>query len=217
MGPRKRSGSPEVMYGSPDEFVVEDVQDGWHLQAWIEVREGAPRITELRLRSSEGTTLYSNHGPTGPESDYKHKSGRRVPQGGITTAVLRSLSLTALHDAIGKVNASASFLTMHGIDPDKAFHAQRRPGRRGREDSFYALWAKRYLDRCATTRRPYAELAKEHKGYAERSIRDIVQTAKRRGLLVGGSQGRAGGRLSAKAERLLARMSDAATTEESTS
>jgi hypothetical protein len=185
-------------------FSVEDVQDGWHVHAWFELRDGAPRITELRLRSATGSTLRAAHGGGEPQPNYGFEAGRKVPLGGITAEVLRSLSLKALHDALGKDNASAMLLGVHGFSADEDFRAMRQPGRRGRDDRFYVVWAQRYVATCATTRRPYPALAAEW-NYSERTIRDFVDKARKRGLLIGGSPGRAGGQLSAKAKRLLER------------
>jgi len=204
------------MSGNIDrEFIVEDVQaGGWHVQAWIEWRQGAPWITELRLRSANGRSLASAHGPDGPRGHYPHENGRSVPEGGITTPVLRALSTQDLYDAIGRDNASASTLTLCGVDADQDFVAFRRPGRRGRDDIFYAIWADRYLARCKKSRHPYPDLAAEHPDHEIGSIRAFVQEARRRGLLVGMSKGRAGGKLSEKAMRLLDRAGAAPTPSE---
>jgi hypothetical protein len=204
----KRSGTAEVMLGAAPggPFSVEDVQHGWHVHAWIELRDGIPQITELRLRSAAGSTLRSAHRgeDKAPLMDYPFKEGRKVRAGGITTDVLRSVSTPALFEAIGR--DAPDLLRLSGIDPDQDFLALRRPGRRGRDDIFYAAWAERYVTVCASTPRPYAVLVRDHPDYQERAIRDFVNKARNRGLLVGGSPGRAGGKLSAKAERLLDQM-----------
>src|SRR5665213_4094234 len=116
MSRRARRGTAEVMSGNiAGDWIVEDVQNGWHLQAWFELRDGAPTIVELRVRSAGGSALENAHGPEGPKMEYPYVAGREVPIGGITSDVLR-LSLTSLHDAIGKDNASAGTLAAHGID-----------------------------------------------------------------------------------------------------
>ena len=127
MAARKRRGTAIVTFENPDEIRVEDYQHGWRVWARFRFSEGAPRIVELRVHSEDG--------PDGP-----------VPPGGITTGVLRDLSFTALYDALGREDdASAFTLTWRGLDPDENFLAVRRPGRRGRDDHLYAVWAERYL------------------------------------------------------------------------
>jgi hypothetical protein len=213
MPPRDRVGTAEVMIGGAPgaPLIVEDVfaadpdapsSGTWHVQAWFELRDGAPRVTEIRIRSAGGSSLEDAQGPAGPKPEYPFVPGRSVPSGGITGDVLRKVSFNALHDAIGKDNASAETLAHHGLDPDQDFLRVRRPGRRGRDDGFYAAWADRYVSKCMTTRRPLPELAQEWH-YKESTIRDFVEQARKRGLLVGGSPGRAGGVLSEKAEEIL--------------
>jgi hypothetical protein len=126
-----------------------------------------------------------------------------MPAGGVTADVLRLIKTQPLYDAIAQDGGFDAVLAWKGIDPDGDFLAMRRPGRRGRDDTFYAAWAARYVAVCATTRRPYAVLVRDHPDHSERTIRDFVHKARSRGLLLGGSAGRSGGRLSAKAERLL--------------
>jgi hypothetical protein len=187
--PRKRRGSAEVTFGNDEWIVVEDKQHGWHVWARFVFIDGTPRIAELRIDTDWGD-FHAEH------------QGSPIPAGGVTTSVLRGVSTTALYDALGKDNASTFTLGLRQLDPDQDFLNTPRPGRRGRGDLFYALWAERYVAKCATTRTPYPELAAEHH-YEVRTIRDFVQVARRRGLLVVGSQGRAGGRLTPKAKKLL--------------
>lgn len=200
---RRREKTAEVMQADPGQFIVEDVQHGWHVQAWFGFSEGVPWITELRVRPSIGRTLADEHADEPVRENYPHDRRRPVPAGGITTTVLRSIKTPALFEAIGRAEPAAFTLALHGRHGDEDFLARRRPGRGGRDDAFYAMWAARYLRKSETTSHPYGPLAREHPGYSVRSIRDIVHSARQRGLLVGGSQGRAGGRLSPKAERLL--------------
>jgi hypothetical protein len=171
--------------GTGESIEVEDDQSGWHLRAEFAFFDGAPWISHLEIYSS------------------KSKLGL-VPVGGITTAVLRKISTSALYEQLGADEGSAFTLALHGRGPDEDFLATRRPGRRGRDDEFYAMWAERYVAKCAGgSRRPFPDLADEYPGYTARSIRDIIQQAKARKLLAGGSQGRAGGKLTPRGQKLL--------------
>ena len=206
MSAPRRQQAPEIVWGNSEgDCIVEDVQNGLHLQAWFELVDGAPRITELRLRSAAAaTTLRGVRGPD-PQQNYGHELGRKTPPGGITGPLLRQLRLSRLHDVVQQDALTRWALSLRGVDGDSDIRTARHPGRRGRSDYFYAVWAARYVEMCKTTRHPHYELARDYpdevKG--ERAVQDLIRTAKSRGLLVGGSPGRAGGQLSAKAKRFL--------------
>lgn len=78
-----------------------------------------------------------------------------------------------------------------------------RPGRAGRRDAFYALWAQRYVDALAETGgRPMPVLTDRfHESAA--SIRAFLGKARALGLLTEAPAGRAGGELTSKARALL--------------
>ena len=183
--------------------IVEDLQNGWHLQAWYELLDGVPRIIELRIRSAAGaSTLRGARGPRGARQDYTHELGRKVPGNGIDSNVLR-LGLQRLHDAVENDATARAMLTLRGIALDASFRAARHPGRKGRSDFFYAVWCARYVEMCATTSRPYPALAEKYPGYSASTIQRFVDEAHKRKLLVDRTKGRAGGRLSARAKKLL--------------
>jgi hypothetical protein len=202
MSARERDRTAEVVFGNAGATtIVEDVQGGWHVQAWLELRGGTPQISELRIRPAGGATMQTARGGAEPQRHYPHEDGRKIPKGGITSAVLRAIQLRPIHAALRKDPATVMIHNALGVDLDR--QSPGRPGRRGRDDAFYAVWAARYVEECQTTRSPYRPLsARFH--YSEDTIRDFVGKAGKRGLIVGRSAGRAGGRLSAKAERLLA-------------
>jgi hypothetical protein len=85
------------------------------------------------------------------------------------------------------------------------FLSRPRPGRKGRPDSEYAMWAARYVSACRQdARRPIARLTKEHAGHTESMLRAILNKARNRGLLTATPQkGVAGGRLTKRALQLL--------------
>jgi hypothetical protein len=79
-----------------------------------------------------------------------------------------------------------------------------RPGRRGRPDEQYALWAQDYVNACAIDDKPVKRLAQEHAGTTGAVWRRRLKEAEHRGLLIGRPKGnRPGGRLSADAKRLI--------------
>ena len=88
---------------------------------------------------------------------------------------------------------------------DEPFLQRPRPGRKGRPDWEYALWASRYVSACEQdARRPVALLVERFPGHSEAMLRAILNRARRRKLLTDPPQkGRAGGVLTAQAVRLL--------------
>lgn len=191
-----------VTFASTDEFIVDAVQRGWHVRAWIELSSGVPVISELRIRPANGDDLpaaFDGGDPPGP--NLKHDPNRPVPLGGLTKDVLRGILLTPIFQAIQEDPYRGMSLAPHGIDPEADLMALRRPGRRGRDDRFYAEWADRYLQKCVTSRRPVPDL-KEETGWEVRTIRGFLDEAVERGLLVR-SKGRPGGQLTPDAQKLL--------------
>jgi hypothetical protein len=100
---------------------------------------------------------------------------------------------------------------------------RRRPGRGGRPNAYYALWAEAYVRLVAAgSRRPIVELAADPVVPLEgrlssaddasvASVRDIIATARDRGLLTDAPPGRPGGSLTPKARRLLRQISEGVT------
>jgi len=85
-----------------------------------------------------------------------------------------------------------------------SFIDTQRPGRAGRPDIKYAMWAEKYVDAVeATCGKPMAKLMAENPGFDEDALRSILNKARKRGLLSNSPSGRAGGNLTAKAEALL--------------
>jgi hypothetical protein len=83
------------------------------------------------------------------------------------------------------------------------FENNRRPGRKGRPDVFYAELAKKYVELLEGTSTPTKDLA-ERLGYSPSSVRDFLHQARRRELLSPAVKGMAGGELTNKAMWLLA-------------
>ena len=79
-----------------------------------------------------------------------------------------------------------------------------KPGRRGRDDVEYAIWADRYVEAVQRAdRNPIVVLTREYPGHSADSLRAILNKARKRGLLSKSQPGRSGGHLLPKAIKLL--------------
>ena len=84
------------------------------------------------------------------------------------------------------------------------FLAMPKPGRRGRPDVEYAIWADRYVEANRKSGgKPMPYLTERFPGYSSDSLRAILNKARRRGLLSAAESGKAGGHLLPKATELL--------------
>jgi hypothetical protein len=136
-----------------------------------------------------------------------------LPAGGLTARQLRRATLGDLTRGLTR-EVSAGFIgkLMTAMAPDTTStadvdQATPHPGRAGRDDHFYAVWAARYAERAAYTPHPIAELAEQHDRPPAR-LREYIAEARRRGLLTETTRGRSGGHLTAKAQALLAQPTD---------
>lgn len=85
----------------------------------------------------------------------------------------------------------------------RAFQEVKRPGRAGRDDRAYAEVASLYVAKLETgPRTALRDLAREL-NYNDSQVRNMLYTARRRGLLTAALPGRAGGHLTEKAFTLL--------------
>lgn len=137
-----------------------------------------------------------------------------LPLGGLTTTVLRSVPLRDLFDELWLHRASD--IEVGGARPGRPtpfvqlatgvvarkFRALPRAGRAGRDDHDYAVIAAAYVELCAMSRRPVAELA-DQMGFDAIATRDKLAEARKRGLLETAGRGRPGGQLTPKAIALL--------------
>ena len=124
------------------------------------------------------------------------------PRQPLDTAVVRSIHLPDL-----KRQARAALIVGEqigiAIEPEASEYRRRRhPGKAGRPDIFYAKLAARYLQLVETTSSPTKHLAAEIHA-SQSQARDLIYEARRRRLLTKTVRGRAGGRLTDKAKRLL--------------
>jgi len=201
------------------EVWVEVPLDDWIAAYRIVPKRRQPTVAEVRLFPSEG----------------KRRPGRwsgdprSVPENGIPGTHLKRLRLKDAFSAFAEViarwdRAAAGYVTgqmLPAFGMDDPTLAMRRPGRRGRPDLHYALWAKAYVDRLREgSFRPIADLSEDPPsavtGYVSDSsfvspgtIRAILAEARRRGLLGPAGDGRPGGSLTRKAVALLRALPDA--------
>ncbi len=122
----------------------------------------------------------------------------------LTTAVYRMVRLSTLER---RAKDWLSIREQIGlvIEADEAeFLQNRRPGKTGRPDAFYARIALRYLELVRVGSSPTKALAEE-RHISQSSARDLVHEARSRGLLTSTGRGQAGGQLTKKARDLLVR------------
>lgn len=127
---------------------------------------------------------------------------KKWPPETLTTSAIRSVRLDRLYEMVRHAVSNAQ---AHSIDLDvdlKEFARNRRPGRRGRPDVFYAGLAAEYVELLSTSSTPTKDLAERH-DYSATSMRDFLNQARGRGLLTPSQRGRAGGELTKEALKLL--------------
>lgn len=128
----------------------------------------------------------------------------RTPSGGITTALLRAVPLAGAARSLARNrDVGPPLAALFGESAMKEFSQVPRPGRKGRNDSFYLEWAVRYLSWCERSSRPVADLAREV-SFSPQTVSGFVREARERDLLTWPPRrGVAGGELTIKAQRLL--------------
>lgn len=131
--------------------------------------------------------------------------------GGVTARLLRRVPMGELATK-ARLFAFAQMDSVAGVETNTARKAEyrklrarvaspRRPGRRGKPDIEYARLAEAYVHRLGEPT-PLASLA-EALSYSESQVRNLLYTARSKGLLTQAPKGRAGGELTSKAKRLL--------------
>lgn len=123
-----------------------------------------------------------------------------VPDGGITTRLLRGLRTGDLIASLRAVRGQARSYGVEG--PDLAVGT--RVGRRGRDDRYYAEWSAEYVSALDGSTRPVEELARRH-SLSSSQVRNLIYACRRRGMLTSAPPGRAGGELTRLAIELLER------------
>jgi hypothetical protein len=181
---------------------------------------GHPVVAELRIVPRTDTpgvpAELDDH-----EDDWSDVIGGAAPptpEGGLTTRALRDVHLGhALELAYAQLGRAFERGRRHPSFPPPASFAEhavstpRRPGRKGREDSFYAAVAAAYVDAIERgSRKPVVDaadtLSEAWGGTHEPTyVRDLLHVARQRGLLTRPPKGRAGGQLTDKACVLIQR------------
>jgi hypothetical protein len=167
-------------------------------------------------------------------------TGAAVPPGGIPTTILREIRLGPVYEFLAsEISAQghrqrAAHLEEQGLTEyaETAREAAelwarrttemgftkdfvRHPGRRGRDDLFYAGLAARYVGLLAAgSQAPIRDLARELRdaghNFSDEYVRQLINNARgRRDLLTEAPPGKAGGELTPKARRLLAEAQEA--------
>jgi hypothetical protein len=188
---------------------------GWTCAYRIVSQLGRPVVAEVRVFPAE-----AGHRQAGRWS----ADDGSVPVGGVAGRMLRTLRLGDPRETFPRIikdwkalDGDAATTLSRARHTAAAQAVPRRPGRTGRPDSFYLAWAVAYVERLrAGSRRPAAELAMDPpvriEGYVSgedgawvRTVKDILRTARRRGLLGPAPMGMAGGELTPKAHAMLER------------
>ena len=194
--------------------------DGRHAPSRVEGSSTVePWSTEVRRHGSQETVVFTTKvddaeleiavkatdGAIAP-----HQITIEMPDGSALPATLFTrLRLTPVFDQMSRdfdspvINYQLGMFDSAGWD--EPFLQRPRPGRKGRPDWEYALWASRYVSACEQDAgRPVALLVERFPGHSEAMLRAIVYKARKRELLTDPPQrGRAGGVLTALAVRLL--------------
>jgi len=149
---------------------------GWRILPEIEATETGLRLRRLVIE---------------PDGD-------DTPASGITTRLLREIRTGQLLAALRAATAQARHYA--GRAPDLSIAT--RVGRRGRDKTYYALWAAEYAEALTRSPKPVAELAARH--YLSPSqIRNLMHACRVRGMLTPAPPGQAGGKLTPAAIALL--------------
>lgn len=131
-----------------------------------------------------------------------------MPKGGVTARLLRSAPIQRLVRQVQKQLRKNVDVSISGHGLGRMAHVAERPGRRGRPDRYYLLWAERYVKALEhDTKRPVAYLAERY-GLKPTQVRDLIHKARERGLLTKSRRGQASGRLTEEAKDLLRRKDD---------
>lgn len=209
---RKRLGPGFVTSGKAL-WVMLQLDEDWISYIRFTAIDGRPVIAELRVlptMSQVGTQGDPWLAPTLENVDWP-----TPPDAGLTSRALRGVHLgRAVELAYEHLQ---KFLQRELRQPrplptrftSEAVSAPRRPGRRGRDDRFYAIVAALYVKALEQgSRKPVVAtaemLSKRQRGtYEAAYVRDLLYAARQRGLLTRPPKGQAGGQLTDRAQALL--------------
>ena len=155
-------------------------------------------LVRYTFEEQNGSTIIAGVNIT-PNADPLHSTTPEpgtAPPGGLRARDVRRIPMGA-----PLVNAK----TQDGRpDYPSTMPPARRPGSRGRDDDYYLAVAVRYVQAVERgSRQPTVDVTAQMGGFRRSHVRDLISEARRRGLLTAAPRGRAGGRLTRKAARLL--------------
>lgn len=148
------------------------------------------------------TWIFSVVGPPKPvRMTVRHRRGDNPPEP-LSIEILRRVRIDDARQQLIDRLPSPQFEALFGV----AFNpllVRSRPGRRGRDDLFYATLAAEYDALCrGGSRTPTKDLAARHH-LSTSQIGNLVHAARRKGFLSSGEKGQPGGVLTGKAERVI--------------
>jgi hypothetical protein len=196
-------------------WVVLPLDNDWDSYVRFEAEDGHPVIAELRVLPRLDAPGVPAHRDKQADRWVTVTLGQApesaVPSGGLTARALRRVHLgRAIELAYEQLEDWLERDQRYGRPlPSKftqeAVSVPRRPGRKGRDDRFYAVVAAAYVDALKRgSRQPVRAAARtlgESSGgtYEPAYVRDLLHVARQRGLLTRPPKGRAGGELTEKA------------------
>jgi hypothetical protein len=166
-----------------------DLPGGWTVREDLAPEDGRRIVTSLTIR------------PT--------KAGA-VPTGGVTARLLRLVKVgqfaSGLRQTLAKFyGADAATRIFDGIGWASRPRRRKRPARLRADDRYYAELARDYVELGQTgERKPTAALAAA-RGVPDDVMRSHIHLARKNGFLTETGRGKAGGELTARARRALAR------------
>jgi hypothetical protein len=196
-------------------WIEVEAEPGWIASYRIAVKDGKPLIAEVRV--FPGKVVNRTPGQWSNDAE-------AVPGGGLSSRVLRALHLGEPRSLFPKFmrnlqrrsgRESADWiLAPFGIRRTDRRLGGHRPGRAGRPDEFYLIWAVAYLERVDEGNpQPVKDLANDPPESIARfisaanpsveTVRGFLNEARDRGLLTRPPSGKPGGRLTARALRII--------------
>lgn len=171
----------------------------WQVDATFVMHEGQPVLADLHLLPRLPPDVTADCWTTEFAPPEECRSG-------INARLLRSISLPELEREARQGLKALARRHQPGRwrrELERAEASFDRPGRAGRDDSHYVLWAVRYVEAVeAGSRTPIADLAAAH-ALDKEQVRDRIHEARVRELLTRAGRGKVGGHLTEKAEAII--------------
>jgi hypothetical protein len=194
-------------------------REGWMMAGLFLEHEGQLALSELRVFPAKGLVRYARERPQvltvgtqqwsiGPigvgrgagEWSRRSKDMAGSPPGGIPRRLLKDVPVGLLVDYVQEWTSALDAKKLPARLNRAILREPARPGRAGRPDYFYAVWAQRYVRSGGRV----AKLAKDYGVKYSTLEQWIYEARNRRGLLTETRPGKAGGLLTSKAREFLA-------------